>query len=99
MLQFYGSVDDIANTLDVYSDLDGHSSKLEYQYGNQQYLSEIETLNSLVESMAITEYNMNGYQGDKQKTQMYQMQVPQFYEMIRNKKNNMSIIRDSVKDG
>ena len=60
MLNFYESVADIAETWDIYSALDGEISKLEYQYGNQQYLGEIEQLNSIIESMAITEFNLHG---------------------------------------
>lgn len=41
MLQFYQDIDDVANCMDTYSCLDGHYASLEYQYGNQQYLTEI----------------------------------------------------------
>jgi len=47
--------------------------------------------------MAITEYNMHGYREDK-KSNMFQIQVPQYYEMVRNIRKNKSTIRDSVKE-
>lgn len=34
MLSFYNDVNDIANTYDTYSELDGHFSGIEYQYAN-----------------------------------------------------------------
>jgi len=42
MLNFYDDVSDIAECWEVYSALDGHKSKLEYQYSNNQYMQEIE---------------------------------------------------------
>ena len=34
MLNFYQDVNDVADTFEIYSCLDGHYSTLEYQYGN-----------------------------------------------------------------
>ena len=64
MLNFYGDIEDIANTFEVYSSLDAGKAKIEYQYGHMQYLAEISSLNSLVESMAVTEYNWHGHNPD-----------------------------------
>jgi hypothetical protein len=41
MLNFYGDVQDCANLFEVYSHLDGCLSRVEYQYGNSQYIMEI----------------------------------------------------------
>ena len=60
MLQFYQDIGDVANCMETYSTLDGHYASLEYQYGNQQYLNEIQELNALIESMSITECNLHG---------------------------------------
>ena len=60
MLQHFDDVDDIANCFEVYSELDGAISNLDYQYAHQLYVQELEALNALVESMAITEFNMHG---------------------------------------
>lgn len=60
MLNFYDSVEDIANCWEVYSALDAGRAKVEYQFGNILALQEVEQLSSLVESMAVTEYNMHG---------------------------------------
>lgn len=81
MLNFFDNVEDIANCWETYSDLDGQRSKLEYQFGNQQYLQEIDGLNSLIESMAITEFNLHGADfkdshRSSKKPQMLQMQAP-----------------------
>ena len=61
MLQFFNDIGDIADCMDVYSEMDGNLSKIEYQYGYSQALDEVKNLNALVESMAITEFNMHGY--------------------------------------
>lgn len=79
MLSFFQDVDDIANCFEIYSCLDGHISTIEYQYGNILYLGELQELNSLIESMAITEYNMHGGdENEKSKVnkRMVQMNVP-----------------------
>lgn len=61
MLGFFGDMDDIANAMDVYSELDGTYSKIEWQYGYSMQLDDAKNLNALVETMAITEYNRYGY--------------------------------------
>ena len=98
MLQFYGDIEDVAECSDIYSQLDGSYSRLEYQYGNQQYLYEIENLNSLVSSMAITECNWHGADKKDKKAQMVQMEVPQFYELMRNLRVTKATIKDQVKE-
>lgn len=103
MLQHFDDVEDIANTFEIYSELDGAKARVEYHYSNQQYMSETETLNSLVESMAITEFNMHGgdykesNKSSKQATMM-KMAPPQFYEFIRTKRQTMAMIREQSKD-
>lgn len=77
MLQFYQDPFDMADCMDIYSELDGYQANVEYQYGNQQYINEVSTLNALIECMAVTECNMHG--GDQigsKKAVMLQMQVP-----------------------
>lgn len=68
MLNFFNSVEDIAECWDVYSTLDGAKSNLQYEYSHQMYMYEIEELNALIESMAITEHNLHG--GDKKDSKM-----------------------------
>lgn len=38
MINFYGNINDMANTLEVYSHLDSGLSQIEYQFGHSQYL-------------------------------------------------------------
>ena len=65
MLNFYGDVGDIAKTFEVYSELDSAKANIEYQYGHMQQLAEISSLNSLVETMAVTENNWHGHSNEK----------------------------------
>lgn len=79
MLGFFGDMDDIANAMDVYSELDGTYSKIEWQYGYSMQLDDAKNLNALVETMAITEYNRYGYDyklREGKRSHMAQMQVP-----------------------
>jgi hypothetical protein len=103
MLTFFDSVEDIANCWDVYSELDAAKAKLDYEYSHQQYVSEIDELNALIESMAITEHNIHGadyIDSDKpsKKPKMLQMAKPQFYDCIRNSRINKGLIRELSKD-
>ena len=101
MLSHFQDVNDVADCFEVYSCLDGHLSTIEYQYGHMLYLDQIHELNSLVESMAITEYNMHG--GDENKDPKYnkrmiQMQVPQWFTHLKERKTTRATIREQTKD-
>lgn len=57
----------------------------------------MEDLNAVIDSMAITEFNIHG--GDlSEKKQTYQIQVPQYYAHVRELKQNKLKLRETAKD-
>lgn len=46
--------------------------------------------------MAITEFNLNGYEPAKKKNTLLKMQVPQHFDCVRNVNSNRSTIRDQL---
>ena len=71
-------------------------------------IAEVKTVNSICESMAVTEFNLHGYDQapssgsskyyNKKNPALMQVQVPQFYEFLRTLKSNKSTIKDETKD-
>lgn len=76
MHNFYGCFEDMAKVLDVYSQVDGALQKVPFEGGYSRETSQVQSLNSLIKSMAITEYNLHGYEPTKKKNTLLKMQVP-----------------------
>lgn len=60
MMNFYGDIEDIANTLNVFSETDSYANGVEYHYANHLYIHQLQDECALVESLAVTEYNTSG---------------------------------------
>lgn len=66
MHYFYSDIDDLANSLEVFSYTNSIDAELTYSYGNQQFLYEMDELNTLINCMSVTEYNLHGRGNQKQ---------------------------------
>lgn len=93
MLNFYGDIEDVANTLDVFSEADAIANGVEYHYANHLYIHQLQEECALVESLAVTEYNTCGPSkiddcGVKRKPALYKMCKPEWFEAELKMKEN-----------
>lgn len=57
MLTHFNDIDDVANCLHTYSEIEGCMMNLDSTYTGYQVINDVECLAALIESMAITEFN------------------------------------------
>lgn len=81
MLTHFNDIEDVANCLEVYSEVDGPIHRLDAQFTGFQAINDLECQAALIESMAITEFNEH-CQVENRK--MLRVDLPQIYECRRN---------------
>ena len=59
LIDFFGDIGDLANTLEDYSMSEYVSSKIEYDYLNYQEIYELKNLGALIAAKSTTEYNLH----------------------------------------
>ena len=64
--------------------------------GYNRETSQLQSLNSLIKSMAITEFNLHGYEPAKKKNTLLKMQVPQHFDCVRTVNSNRTTIKDQL---
>ena len=83
MLSHFGDIGDVAETLDVYSAVEGPKERIDYEMVGNHVSYELTMQAAIVEAMAVTEFNEHMNTKDRK---MLQIQVPQIYECNRNSK-------------
>ncbi|CDW87611.1 cell cycle checkpoint protein rad17-like [Stylonychia lemnae] len=96
MLEFFNSVEDIANALDIFSLTDNLETRVPFNYDTHAQIKEFEEQNAILKSMSITECNL--HVGGPKNSHLYQMQKPQFYDFTKNLRENRYQIRSMSKD-
>ena len=96
MLSHYNDIEDVADCLDVYSTVEGPKDCLDYEQIGWSAFHDLAYTTSLLESMAITEFNEHSSTKDRK---MLTVTVPQIYECKRNSKLAREMIRDGLKTG
>lgn len=102
MPNFFSNIEDMANVMDVYSEMDAVCGDITYSYQNSNQIEQIRAQAALVETKALTEFNVHGQETEDmfgKKRGMMKFFKPAWFEVKRDKEQNLQILRETAKEG
>lgn len=97
---FYKDIEDMAKVLEVYSCNDAMMNRSSYNFANQKYIDEIQEVACQTECLAVTEFNIHGYEennGTARAGRPLPMAKPEWFDFRRKLNETKSLIFDTLK--